>query len=188
MWKSGLQTLTGLDIKATLKKCLFPVDRVGINNHTRLAHNFFYFFRNNFFWDNHWIISNTRVKPIWKSDKKWLKYHQNVAVDRKRNYFLVSPKVLVLPAPGQVILNFYLPKYKIYLPTINRKLSRVTYLKTNSQWNQNLTCPMGRFISSFTCPTQDLPAPGRWAMFIVEPWIRNSLLPVGRRQETHFEG
>ena len=26
-------------------------------------------------------------------------------------------KVLSLPAPGQVILNFYLPKYKIYLKT-----------------------------------------------------------------------
>ena len=28
-------------------------------------------------------------------------------------------KVLALAAPGQVILNFYLPKYKIYLPNIN---------------------------------------------------------------------
>ena len=28
-------------------------------------------------------------------------------------------KVLVLPAPGQVVLSLYLPNYKIYMPNIN---------------------------------------------------------------------
>ena len=30
-------------------------------------------------------------------------------------------KVLALPAPGQVILNYYLPNYKIYLPNIRKQ-------------------------------------------------------------------
>ena len=70
-------------------------------------------------------------------------------------------KVTVLPAPGQVILNFYLPQYKIYLPNINNNIHRATNLKVKSKQILKFRCPSGRYMSTFTCPNTRSTCPGQ---------------------------
>ena len=77
-------------------------------------------------------------------------------------------KVLVLPAPGQVVLNFYLPLYKIYLPNIN--LGSHIWKLIASGTEILLTQRAG---SSQLLPalTQYLPAPDRRAMLNIKPCL-----------------
>ena len=76
---------------------------------------------------------------------------------------IVECKFNISFRPGQVILNFYLPQYKIYLPNINNNI----HMATNKQILK-FGCPTGRYMSTFTCPNTRSTCPGQ-AGNAVEP-------------------
>ena len=50
--------------KATLKKSLFPFDRVGENIVTRAAGNSFFFPKYFFLYDNPWVMPSVMLKTV----------------------------------------------------------------------------------------------------------------------------
>ena len=64
----------------------------------------------------------SRQNVIYRGALEWNKLNKEQRLLANYKSSGLDIKVLVLPAPGQVVLNFHLPKYKIYLPCVLKSL------------------------------------------------------------------
>ena len=73
----------------------------------------------------------------------------------------VDIKVLLLPAPGQVILNFYLPKHNVYLPIVTEKPAMAHIFESWLPKRLNFYLPKGQAKVKFYLPNPKIYLP--WA-------------------------